>query len=77
LGGAKASDRVGGSTFTFTVTPGHPFEAEVYELLRKTRLQAQALWDRVAAHNEDHPPEPERSTRVSFYVGQSLELDDD
>jgi hypothetical protein len=73
LGGAKASDRVGGSTFTFTVTPGHPHETEVYELLRKTRLGTQALWDRVAAHNEEHPPDPERSTRVSFYVGQALE----
>lgn len=73
LGGARASDRVGGSTFTFTVTPGHPHETEVYELLRKTRLGTQALWDRVAAHNEEHPPDPEKSTRVSFYVGQALE----
>jgi hypothetical protein len=73
LGGAKASDRVGGSTFTFTVTPGHPHETEVYELLRRTRAGTQALWDRVAAHNEEHPPDPEKSTRVSFYVGQGLE----
>lgn len=73
IGGAKASDRVGGSTFTFTVTPGHPNETEVYELLRRTRLATQALWDRVAAHNEEHPPDPEKATRVSFYVGQALE----
>ena len=77
LGGAKASDRVGGSTFTFTVTPGHPHETEVYELLRKTRIATQALWDRVAAHNEEHVPDPERRTRVSFYFGQALEPSED
>ena len=77
LSGARASDRIGGSTFTFTVTPGHPFETEVYELLRRTRLATQALWEKVAAHNEEHAPDPEKSTRVSFYVGQALETRDD
>jgi hypothetical protein len=75
--GPNATDRVGGSTFTFTVTPGHPHEQDVYGLLRKTRRDVQALWDAVAAHNEEHPPEPERSTRVSFYVGQTLEVSDE
>jgi hypothetical protein len=77
LSGAKASDRIGGSTFTFTVTPGHPFETEVYEQLRRVRLSAQSLWDRVAAHNEEHPPDPEKSTRVSFYVGQAVEISEE
>jgi len=77
FGGAKADDRIGGSTFTFTVGPGHPHEREVYELLKRTRLQAQALWDKVAAHNQEHPPDAERSTRVSFYVGQVVDLADD
>ena len=77
LSGARASDRIGGSTFTFTVTPGHPYETEVYELLRRTRLATQALWEKVAAHNEEHPPDAEKGTRVSFYVGQSLETSDD
>ncbi|HVU01419.1 MAG TPA: hypothetical protein VHE30_06690 [Polyangiaceae bacterium] len=73
FGAGSAGDRVGGSTFTFTVTPGHPFEAEVYGELRRVRHAAQALWDKVAAYNEEHPPDPERSTRVSFYVGQAVE----
>jgi hypothetical protein len=77
FGGAKADDRIGGSTFTFTVTPGHPHEREVSELLKRTRLQAQALWDKVAAHNQEQPPDPEHSTRVSFYVGQVVDLNDD
>jgi hypothetical protein len=77
FGGAKADDRIGGSTFTFTVTPEHPHAREVYDLLRKTRIGAQALWDKVAAYNQDHAPDPQRSTRVSFYVGQTLEMDDE
>jgi hypothetical protein len=77
FGGAKADDRIGGSTFTFTVTPGHPYERDVNELLKRTRLQAQALWDKVAAHNQEHAPDPEQSTRVSFYVGQVVDLNDD
>jgi hypothetical protein len=71
LSGAKASDRIGGSTFTFTIEPGHPFEGEVYELLRRTRLDAQGLWDKVAAHNDTAPPSAS-ATKVTFYVGQSL-----
>ncbi len=75
--GAKVDDRIGGSTFTFTVGPGHPYEQEVYDLLRRTRLGAQALWDKVAEHNQDQPPDPERRRRVSFYVGQTLDLGDE
>lgn len=70
--GAQAGDRLGGSTFTFTVHDAHPQASEVYALLRETRLRAQALWDRVAAHNEAHAP-PEGAERVTFYVGQTLE----
>jgi hypothetical protein len=71
--GAKASDRVGGSTFTFTVGPGHPFDDEVSDLFRRTRLEAQALWDRVAAFNDSCPRSPEEASRVTFYVGQNVE----
>jgi hypothetical protein len=77
FGGANADDRIGGSTFTFTVGPGHPYEQDVYQLLKRTRLGAQALWDKVAAHNQEHPPDAERSTSVSFYVGQVVGTTDD
>jgi len=73
LSGAQADDRLGGSTFTFTVHPEHPLAAEVYELLAKTRMHTQALWDRVAAHNQAHPPDESQSERVVFYAGQSIE----
>lgn len=52
------------------VRPGHPPEQEAYQLLERTRLSAQALWDKVAAYNQDHLPDAEQSARVSFYVGQ-------
>jgi hypothetical protein len=77
FGASKESDRIGGSTFTYTVAPGHPHEAEVYELLRRTRIHAQSLWDKLAAYNEANPPNAETSTRVSFYVGQTLEVSDE
>lgn len=70
---ASADDETGGSTLTYTITPGHPFEGEVRSLLRITRQRAQALWDDVAAYNERHPPELARATRMSFYVGQVAE----
>jgi hypothetical protein len=75
-GGSQAADRIGGSTFTFTVGPGHPFENEVYGLLRKTRLEAQSLWDRVSGHNQSAPPNPDAAVRVTFYLGQTLEQQD-
>jgi CRP-like cAMP-binding protein len=75
-GGSQAADRIGGSTFTFTVSKGHPFENEVYGLLKKTRLEAQSLWDRVSSHNNDAPPNPDDSVRVTFYLGQTLEQHD-
>jgi hypothetical protein len=73
--GSALSDRTGGSTFTFTVEPGHPHERDVYELLSTTRRTVQALWDKVSDYNRTHPPTEERSTRVSFYLGQSIELE--
>jgi len=77
LVGSKFADKLGGSTFTFTVAPGHPYEQEVYALLRKSRLLAQQLWDQVAAYNSEHPPSPDKSVRVSYYVGQTLETSEE
>ena len=49
----------------------------MFELLRTTRVRAQSLWDKVAARNEEHAPDPEKSTKVSFYVGQTIELSEE
>jgi hypothetical protein len=71
--GARRDDRLGGSTFTFTVDAAHPLAAEVYELFRSSRERSQALWDRVSAYNQTHPPDERTATRVTFYLGQTIE----
>lgn len=68
---SSAGDRVGGGTLSFLVHDAHPDAAEVYALLEATRARAGALWQRVAAHNQAHPP-PEGSDRVTFYFGQMV-----
>jgi hypothetical protein len=71
--GSSAADRVGGSTFTFTLDPDHPHAEEVNGLLRELRGRVQALWDRVSAYNAEHAPEEANATRLTFYLGQSVE----
>jgi hypothetical protein len=46
--------------------------SEVYALLAETRTRTQVLWDRVAAHNQAHPPD-EDAERVVFYAGQYVD----
>lgn len=71
--GSSASDRTGGSTFSFTLDATHPSAEEVYGLLQEQRGRVQALWDRVSAYNTAHPPDDASATRVTFYLGQSVE----
>lgn len=75
--GSGVDHRIGGSTFTFSVGPGHPYEREVYELLTVTRRAAQQLWEKVAAHNQAHATDTDNAIRVSFYVGQTVSIDDE
>jgi hypothetical protein len=70
-------ERIGGSTFTFTIARGHPFEARVTALLKDTRQRVQALWDEVAEHNRRHPMPETEQVKVNFYVGQSVQCDDE
>ena len=73
--GSERDDRIGGATLTFRVHPDHPDAEEVYHLLETTRARADALWRRVALHNEQHPP-PAASQRVTFYFGQNVAGDE-
>jgi hypothetical protein len=73
LARAQPDDRLGGSTFRFTVHADHPLAHEVYALLAETRARTQALWDRVAVYNEQHAPDKASSERVVFYAGQHVE----
>lgn len=71
---ALPDDRVGGSTFSFDVWEGHPHEQEVYALLNNTRSSLIELWDRVTEHNQVSG-KPEDTSKVTFYFGQSVQLD--
>jgi hypothetical protein len=62
-------DRIGGSTYSVEVWPGHPLEDEVYGTLGKLRAVLGELRARVDAHNEQQAL-PENHTKVLLYVGQ-------
>lgn len=79
--GARTSakrDEVGGTTLSFDVWPGHPFEAEVRKLLEETRSAVIPLWDRVTEYNEQNQATSRNRTyQVHFYVGQYLVEEED
>jgi hypothetical protein len=68
---AGLADRIGGSTYSFDVWPGHEHELEALELLSRMRRQLTSLRDRVVAHNQA-VGKPASFQRVSFYMGQSV-----
>ncbi len=70
---AQPNDEIGGSTFTFTVTPNHPYEHIVRRLLSRHRQEVQALWDSVAEYNRFTPPDVNEAQRVTYYLGQMIE----
>lgn len=73
---SRSAQQDGGSTFGFSVYPGHPFEAAVNRLLDETRVKTQALWDQVAAYNEQNTVPP-GVRRVTFYCGQVTAVNDE
>jgi hypothetical protein len=68
---ARRDDRIGGSTYTVDVWPGHPLEAEAYDTLRKLRMQLGDLRERVERHNTGQEL-PEDYVKVVLYAGQCL-----
>jgi hypothetical protein len=70
---SELRDVVGGATLSFDVHPGHPLEAEVYDLLRVVRALVNELWNRVATHNRAHPIPDQDKVKVTFYLGQNVE----
>jgi hypothetical protein len=71
----QPEDRTGGSTYTFVVWPGHPFEEEVCGELRRYRDRQTALRAKVDAHNRAHGI-PTTYLEVVSYAGQcALERD--
>jgi len=70
-------DVLGGSTWSFDVWDGHPYQQEVYALLRSTREQVGRLRREVTLHNDTHGRPEHGATRVIFYAGQNVVWDDE
>ena len=72
---SAANDRVGGTTLSYDIWPGHPKEQEVLDLLAILRGRVIALWDEVEEYNRTH--ESEAAYQVTFYCGQYLKEQED
>lgn len=70
LDDASGAEEVGGSTFSFNIWPGHPFEAEVRGHLAAHRARLKDLKARVAEYNQG-ARRPADYEQVTAYVGQS------
>ena len=67
----RFAESIGGSTYTFEVGPGHPFEAQVLGLLKRYRAECSALRSAVGQYNAAHGA-CEGGENVVFYLGQSV-----
>jgi len=65
----------GGSTYTFSIWPGHPHEDEVRGLLREFRTRHSELRQRVLKHNDQHPAPPQHE-RVTAYGGVCVTVEE-
>jgi hypothetical protein len=62
-------ESLGGSTYSFEVWPGHPWEGEVLAMLSHFRARYSELRRNVREHNEQNDAPP-RTRRVTIYAGQ-------
>ena len=68
-------DVLGGSTYSFQVWDGHPFEQRVMSLLADSRREMSKLREEVDNYN-DSVTRPEHAAKVTFYFGQSVIIPD-
>jgi hypothetical protein len=74
--GARPDDRIGGSTYSFDVWPGHPFTERVYAQLARFRDETSTLRREVDEHNT-RTKRPRRYDRVTAYMGQCVVEEED
>lgn len=72
---SRVTDEVGGTTLSFDLWHGHPFEGEVRKLLATMRGQIIPLWEKVEAFNLANSSES--SYKLTFYCGQHLTGEDE
>jgi hypothetical protein len=65
----------GGSTYTFSIWRGHPFESEVRGLLQEFRARHSRLREQIQAYNDAHES-PRVFERVTVYGGSSVLADE-
>lgn len=70
-GNTALDNRIGGSTYTIDVWPGHPLADEVYGTLKQVRSTLSDLRLRVSEYNQTRD-RPRRHDRVVIYTGQSV-----
>jgi hypothetical protein len=79
---ATVGDKVGGSTFSYTVWSEHPYYEEATSFLSRFRREGAALREKIAAYNKDHhapltagetPDELTPRVKVIVYAGQTLQ----
>ncbi|HEX2880902.1 MAG TPA: hypothetical protein VHO25_15325 [Polyangiaceae bacterium] len=75
VGIAKADDRVGGSTYSYTVWQGHPHYDEVVGFLARQRRELSQLRERVVRFNEQTKADS-APILVTAYLGQNLVEED-
>jgi len=74
---SQEDDPVGGTTLSFDIHDGHPFESRVERLLKDVRREVGALWADVEAYNAARAEKVTGERRVFFYFGQYVEEPDD
>jgi hypothetical protein len=70
---SEEADVIGGATLSFDVCSDHPLAPVVYGLLKRTRQEANALWQEVDAYNREHPMADGQQVQVTFYMGQNVQ----
>jgi hypothetical protein len=73
---ATGAAETGGSTYTYAIWKGHPFEQEVRGLLSEFRRKHSALRQHIQAHNDEHP-RPPQFERITVYGGLHVMADDE
>lgn len=69
-----APNSVGGGTVSFVMSPGHPLQSEVHQLLQQMRDQLNNLWERVGEEQKKLRATGTAGNQVevvTFYFGQS------
>ncbi len=74
---AALKDKVGGSTYTIEVWPGHPMEEEVLATLGRLRASLTEMRNRVVQHEPGRNGHAGPSQRVVIYCGQYVVEEED